>query len=170
MHILMFVLNFFKRLSERYEVEALVHILYDTIHRKPPLRVPKAGTNGRQCRFRYGGGLPGLSDPRDGHPPPITPCRPSSLTQTTVTKGDAAVCRDRPLRSGVPGDAVRASCGGRFIPLRPEEVFESDFKAYPYPPIWEESGSPPRTRAAAGSAVPHIPRNGAPAPPMEESG
>ncbi len=36
MHILMFVLNFFKRLSERYEVEALVHILYDTIHRKYP--------------------------------------------------------------------------------------------------------------------------------------
>lgn len=41
MHILMFVLNFFKRLSERYEVEALVHILYDTIHRKYTLRVPK---------------------------------------------------------------------------------------------------------------------------------
>ena len=37
-----------------------------------------------------------------------------------------------------PEIAVRASCGGRFIPLRPEEVFESDFKAYPYPPIWEE--------------------------------
>ena len=41
MHILMFVLNFFKRLSERYEVEALVYILYDTIHRKYTLRVPK---------------------------------------------------------------------------------------------------------------------------------
>lgn len=41
MHILMFVLNFFKRLSDWYEVEALVYILYDTIHRKYTLRVPK---------------------------------------------------------------------------------------------------------------------------------
>lgn len=44
----------------------------------------------------------------------------------------------RPLRSGVPGDCRPGQLRRRFIPLRPEEVFESDFKAYPYPPIWEE--------------------------------
>ena len=37
-----------------------------------------------------------------------------------------------------PEIAVRASCGGRLIPLRPEDVFESDIKAYPNPSIWED--------------------------------
>lgn len=41
MHILMFILNFFKELSDQSKLEALVHILYDTKRQKYTIRVPK---------------------------------------------------------------------------------------------------------------------------------
>ena len=37
-----------------------------------------------------------------------------------------------------PEITVRASCAGKFVYLQPQEVFETNFKAYPYPSIWDE--------------------------------
>ncbi len=41
MHLLMFIWDFFAKLSERYELEALVHILYDMHSKEYTVRVPK---------------------------------------------------------------------------------------------------------------------------------
>ena len=37
-----------------------------------------------------------------------------------------------------PDITVRASCAGKFSCLKPQDIFETSFKAYPYPPIWDE--------------------------------
>lgn len=37
-----------------------------------------------------------------------------------------------------PDITVRASCAGKFISVNPETVFETAFKAYQYPPVWEK--------------------------------
>lgn len=138
MHILMFVLNFFKRLSERYEVEALVHILYDTIHRKYTLRVPKQELTAVSVDSVMEEDYPDyLIHVMDIHSHNTMPAKFSD-TDDRDEKATRLYAVAGRFDQVFPEIAVRASCGGRFIPLRPEEVFESDFKAYPYPPIWEE--------------------------------
>ena len=138
MHILMFVLNFFKRLSERYEVEALVHILYDTIHRKYTLRVPKQELTAVSVDSVMEEDYPDyLIHVMDIHSHNTMPAKFSDTDDRDERATRLYAVAGR-FDQVFPEITVRASCGGRFIPLRPEEVFESDFKAYPYPSFWEE--------------------------------
>lgn len=42
------------------------------------------------------------------------------------------------LNKVFPDITVRVSCAGKFIPVCPEEVFETNYKAYPYPKMWDQ--------------------------------
>ena len=147
MHILMFILNFFKRLSERFEVEALVHILYDTIHGKYSLRVPKQEITTVSVDSVMEEDYPEyLIHVMDIHSHNTMPAKFSTIDDQDekATRLYAVVGR---FDQVFPEITVRASCGGKFIPLRPEDVFESDFKAYPYPSFWEKQIALPKPAA-----------------------
>ena len=124
--------------QQGYEVEALVHILYDTIHRKYTLRVPKQELTAVSVDSVMEEDYPDyLIHVMDIHSHNTMPAKFSD-TDDRDEKATRLYAVAGRFDQVFPEIAVRASCGGRFIPLRPEEVFESDFKAYPYPPIWEE--------------------------------
>lgn len=138
MHILMFIINFFERLSECLELEALVHILYDTVRHKYTIRVPQQELTHTSVHSvmeeEYAEHLIHVMDIHSHN------TMPAKFSETDdqdekATRLYAVVGR---LDKVFPDIAVRASCAGRFIPVRPEEVFETKFKAYPYPPIWDE--------------------------------
>lgn len=138
MHILMFILNFFEKLSDCCELEALVHILYDTVHKKYTMRVPKQELTHTSVHSVMEEAYPEhLIHVMDIHSHNTMPAKFSGIDDADekATRLYAVVGR---LDRVFPDITVRASCGGKFIPIRPEEVFETNFKAYPYPPVWDE--------------------------------
>ncbi len=138
MHILMFVLNFFQRLSDRYELEALVHILYDTVRRKYALRVPQQELTHVSVHSVMEEEYPEhMIHVMDIHSHNTMPAKfsPVDDDDEKATRLYAVVGR---LDKVFPDITVRASCAGKFICLKPQDVFETSFKAYPYPSIWDE--------------------------------
>lgn len=138
MHILLFVINFFEKLSDRFELEALVHILYDTVHRKYAIRVPQQELTHTSVRSVMEEDYPEhLIHVMDIHSHNTMQAKFSPIDDEDekATRLYAVVGR---LDKVFPDITVRASCAGKFIPVRPEEVFETNFKAYPYPSIWDE--------------------------------
>lgn len=138
MHILMFIINFFEKLSDRFELEALVHILYDTVHRKYAIRVPKQELTHTSVHSVMDEDYPEhLIHVMDIHSHNTMQAKFSPIDDEDekATRLYAVVGR---LDKVFPDITVRASCAGKFIPVRPEEVFETNFKAYPYPSIWDE--------------------------------
>ena len=136
MHILMFIINFFEKLSDRFELEALVHILYDTVHGKYTIRVPQQELTHTSVRSVMEEEYPEhLLHVMDIHSHNTMPAKFSEIDNRDekATRLYAVVGR---LDKVFPDITVRASCAGRFISVRPEEVFETEFKAYPYPSIW----------------------------------
>lgn len=137
MHILMFIINFFEKLSNRFELEALVHILYDTVHGKYTIRVPRQELTHTSVHSVMDEEYPDhLIHVMDIHSHNTMPAKFSEIDNCDekATRLYAVVGR---LDKVFPDIAVRASCAGRFIPVSPEEVFETNFKAYPYPSIWD---------------------------------
>ena len=138
MHILMFIINFFEKLSDRFELEALVHILYDTVHHKYAIRVPQQELTHTSVHSVMEEDYPEhLIHVMDIHSHNTMPAKFSSIDNEDekATRLYAVIGR---LDKVFPDITVRASCAGKFIPVRPEEVFETNFKAYPYPSIWDE--------------------------------
>lgn len=137
-HILMFIINFFEKLSKRFELEALVHILYDTLHHRYTIRVPQQELTHTSVRSvmeeEYPEHLIHVMDIHS-HNTMQAKFSPIDDEDEKATRLYAVVGR---LDKVFPDIAVRASCAGKFIPVRPEEVFETNFKAYPYPSIWDE--------------------------------
>lgn len=138
MHILLFIINFFEKLSDRFELEALVHILYDTVHHKYTIRVPQQELTHTSVHSvmeeEYPEHLIHVMDIHS-HNTMQAKFSPIDDEDEKATRLYAVVGR---LDKVFPDIALRASCAGKFIPVRPEEIFETNFKAYPYPSIWNE--------------------------------
>lgn len=138
MHILMFIINFFEKLSDRYELEALVHILYDTVHHKYTIRVPQQELTHTSVHSVMEEDYPEyLIHVMDIHSHNTMPAKFSVIDNDDekATRLYAVVGR---LDKVFPDITVRAGCAGKYVYLQPQEVFETNFKAYPYPSIWDE--------------------------------
>ena len=136
MHILMFIVNFFEKLSDQFALEALVHILYDTIRRKYVVRVPQQELTPVSVRSSIEKEYPEhMIHVMDIHSHSTMPAQFSAIDDDDekATRLYAVVGR---LDKVFPDITVRASCGGKFVYLRPQDVCETDFKAYPYPSSW----------------------------------
>lgn len=154
MHVLMFVINFFAKLSERFELEALVHILYDTVRHKYTIRVPRQELTHTSVHSVMEEEYPEhLLHVMDIHSHNTMPARFSMIDDhdEQATRLYAVVGR---LDKVFPDITVRASCAGKFVYLQPQEVFEANFKAYPYPSIWDEKIDFPKEKP-----VPPLPVN-----------
>lgn len=137
-HILMSIINFFEKLSDLFELEALVHILYDTAHSKYIIRVPKQKLTHTSAHSVMAEEYPEhLVHVMDIHSHNTMPAKFSAIDNDDekATRLYAVIGR---LDQVFPDITIRASCAGRFIPVRAEEVFETDFKAYPYPSEWND--------------------------------
>ena len=138
MNVLMSVVNFFEALSQKHELEALVHILYNTETGEYEVRVPKQEITHISVNAVTEEEYPEhLIHVMDIHSHNTMPAKFSPIDDDDekATRLYAVVGR---LEQVFPDIAVRASCGGQFIKLSPEEVFETNFKSYGYPEQWHE--------------------------------
>lgn len=138
MHILMFIINFFEKLSKHFELEALVHILYDTLHHRYTIRVPQQKLTHTSVHSIMEEDYPEyMIHVMDIHSHNMMPAKFSPIDDEDekATRLYTVVGR---LDKVFPDITVRASCAGKFIPVCPEEVFETNYKAYPYPKMWDQ--------------------------------
>ena len=138
MHILMFILNFFKEMSDRFQYEALVHILYDTKHHKYTMRVPKQELSHVSVDCVLEEEYPDyLIHVMDIHSHNVMPAR-FSATDDNDEKSTRLYAVVGRLNRVFPEISVRAGCAGEFIPIAAEDVFDMSFKEYPYPNLWNK--------------------------------
>lgn len=145
MHILMFILDFFKELSDKSRLEALVHILYDTRRKKYTIRVPKQELTSDRVDSVLDEEYPDyMVHVMDIHSHNVMPAEfsPTDNKDEKETRLYAVVGR---LDKVFPDISVRAGCGGEFIKLNPADVFDGSYKAFPHPPLWEEQISVTKT-------------------------
>lgn len=138
MHVLMSVVNFFEALSQKQELEALVHILYNTETGEYSINVPKQEITHVSVNAVTEEEYPEhLIHVMDIHSHNTMAAKFSSIDDEDekATRLYSVVGR---LDQVFPDITVRASCGGRFIRLSPEEVFETNFKSYGYPEEWHQ--------------------------------
>lgn len=138
MKVLMSVVNFFEALSQKHELEALVHILYNTDTGEYEISVPKQEITHVSVNAIIEEEYPEhLVHVMDIHSHNTMPAKFSPIDDDDekATRLYAVVGR---LDQVFPDITVRASCGGQFIQLSPEEVFETNFKSYGYPEEWHE--------------------------------
>ncbi len=138
MPVLMSVVNFFEALSQKHELEALVHILYNTETGEYETRVPKQEITHISVSAITEEEYPEhLVHVMDIHSHNTMPAKFSPIDDDDekATRLYAVVGR---LDQVFPDITVRASCGGQFLMLSPEEVFETNFKSYGYPEEWHK--------------------------------
>lgn len=138
MQVLMSVINFFEALSQKHELEALVHILYNNQTGEYIINVPKQEITHVSVNAVTEEEYPEhLIHVMDIHSHNTMPAKFSPIDDEDekATRLYAVVGR---LDQVFPDITVRASCGGRFIKLHPEEVFDTTFKSYPYPEEWHD--------------------------------
>ena len=136
--ILRQTLSFFKRLSDLYSFEALVHILYDTERREYTVKVPKQKIGHSYLESVTESEYPEhLIHVMDIHSHNIMPAVFSEIDDKdeTATRLYAVAGRfDRVF----PELTVRASCGGKFIPLDPSDIFDAQILGE-FPNGWNDS-------------------------------
>ena len=144
MHMLLYLWEFFASLSDKYELEALAHILYDTRRQKYTVRIPKQELTKVSVESVMEEEYPEyLIHVMDIHSHNTMPAKFSAIDDgdEKATRLYAVMGRlDRVL----PEITVRASCGGEFIPLDPAEVFETKLLSFPHPNIWDRQIALPK--------------------------
>lgn len=138
MHILMFIWDFFAKMSERFHFEALVHILYDTTTHKYTMRVPKQELTHTRVNSVMDEDYPEhLIHVMDIHSHNTMPAEFSDIDDKDekATRLYAVMGR---LDKVLPDIKVRASCAGKFIPIEPADVFDVKDTSFPYPKTWDE--------------------------------
>lgn len=153
-HILAQVIGFFSALSKRSELEALVHILYDTRNNRYILSVPQQSISHASVRSVMETDYPEeMIHVMDIHSHNTMPAEFSAVDDKDeqATRLYAVVGR---LDRFFPDIRVRASCGGHFQDLDPEDIFESGNGATAYPSAWDdriviEDTLPPKPRSAS---------------------
>ena len=138
MELLMFILNFFEEMSNKFQYEALVHILYDTIHKKYTIRVPEQEISHARVDSvldePYSDEFIHVMDFHSHNTMPAefsgTDNRDEKETRLYAVAGE--------FGKGFPEIKVRAGCAGEFINIPLEQVFDINFKVFPHPPMWDE--------------------------------
>lgn len=138
MHLLLFIWDFFAGLSERYTLEALVHILYDTKRNKYTVRIPKQKLTHTSVNSVMEEDYPEhMIHVMDIHSHNIMPAEFSSIDDEDEKPTRLYAVMGR-LDKVLPDIMVRASCGGKFIPVEPADVFDIKSTSFPHPKIWDE--------------------------------
>ena len=138
MHLLMFIWDFFAKLSERYELEALVHILYDMHSKEYTVRVPKQKLTHVSVDSVLEEEYPDhLIHVMDIHSHNTMPAKFSPVDDEDE-KPTRLYAVMGMLHRAFPDICVRASCGGHFVPVDPIEVFDTKATNFPHPSIWDE--------------------------------
>lgn len=136
--ILRQTLSFFKRISDLYSFEALVHILYDTERREYTVKVPKQKISRAYIESETENEYPEhLIHVMDIHSHNIMPAVFSEIDDNDekATRLYAVAGRfDRVF----PELTVRASCGGKFIPIEPSDIFDAQISGE-FPNGWNDS-------------------------------
>lgn len=138
MELLMFILNFFDEMSNKFKYEALVHILYDTVHKKYTIRVPEQKISHARVDSV-------LSEPysedlihvMDFHSHNTMPANFSGIDDEDEKETRLYAVAGR-FGKGFPDIKVRAGCAGEFIDVPLEQVFDINFSVFPHPPMWDE--------------------------------
>ena len=138
MELLMFILNFFDEMSKKFKYEALVHILYDTVHKKYTIRVPEQKISHARVDSV-------LSEPysedlihvMDFHSHNTMPANFSGIDDEDEKETRLYAVAGR-FGKGFPDIKVRAGCAGEFIDVPLEQVFDINFSVFPHPPMWDE--------------------------------
>lgn len=138
MELLMFILNFFEKMSNKCQYEALVHILYDTVHKKYTMRLPEQKvSHARVEAFMEEPYSDDLIHVMDFHSHNVMPAK-FSKTDNEDEKETRLYAVAGEFGKGFPDIKVRAGCAGEFIDVPIEEVFDINFSVFPYPPMWDE--------------------------------
>ena len=137
MHLLMFIWDFFAKLTERYELEALVHILYDTHAREYTVRVPKQKLTHVSVDSELDEAYPDhMIHVMDIHSHNTMPAKFSPVDDADE-KPTRLYAVMGMLHKAFPDICVRASCAGQFIPVNPTDVFDTKTTAFPHPMMWD---------------------------------
>lgn len=135
-HILMQIINFFRKVADRSGCEALAHILYDKRRNLYTVNVPKQKVSACSVRCVTDKEYPDyLIHVMDIHSHNVMPAE-FSETDDNDEKATRLYAVVGTLDKAMPEISVRASCAGYYIPVSAGDVFESDFKAYPCPGDW----------------------------------
>ena len=138
MYLLLFIWDFFAGLSERYTLEALVHILYDTKRNKYTVRIPKQKLTHTSVDCVMEEDYPEhMIHVMDIHSHNVMPAEFSTVDDEDERPTRLYAVMGR-LDRVLPDITVRASCGGKFIPVNPADVFDIKSTSFPHPKIWDE--------------------------------
>lgn len=138
MHILMFIWDFFAKMSDRYAFEALVHILYDTTTQKYTMRVPKQELTHTSVNSVMDEDYPEhLIHVMDIHSHNTMPAEFSPIDDDDEKPTRLYAVMGR-LDKVLPDIKVRAGCAGKFISVEPADVFDVKNNSFPYPKTWDE--------------------------------
>ena len=138
MSLLLFIWDFFAGISEKYALEALAHILYDTKRNKYIVRIPKQKLTHTSVDSVMEEEYPEhLIHVMDIHSHNTMPAEFSSIDDEDEkpTRFYAVMGR---LDKILPDITVRASCGGKFIPIEPADVFDINSTSLSHPKIWDK--------------------------------
>lgn len=138
MHLLLFIWDFFAGLSERYALEALVHILFDTKRNEYTVRVPKQKLTHVSVDSVMEEEYPEhMIHVMDIHSHNTMPAKFSPVDDEDEKPTRLYAVMGR-LDKVLPEITVRASCGGKFIPIEPADVFDIKSTSFPHSKIWDE--------------------------------
>ena len=154
MHLLMFIWDFFAKLSERYELEALVHILYDTHAKEYTVRVPKQKLTHVSVESELDEEYPEhMIHVMDIHSHNTMPAKFSPVDDADEQPTRLYAVMGM-LHKAFPDICVRASCAGHFIPINPTDVFDTKATNFPHPVIWDEKIEIPDTETLTRGRLP----------------
>lgn len=135
-HILLKIQKFFRTFSDG-GYEALAHILYDTSRAKYLIRIPRQTVSrisvNAKCDEPYPDHLLHVMDIHS-HNYMKAEFSPIDDKDETATRLYAVMGK---LDCIYPELKVRASCNGKFIPIPPESVFDTNVTCADYPKEWE---------------------------------
>ncbi len=130
--------EFFRDLSDLYQIEALAHILFDENRNKYVIKIPNQELSQVSVHSTMETDYPDhLIHVMDIHSHNTMSAQFSSIDDKDeqATRLYAVIGH---LDQLFPQITVRASCGGKFIPVKSEDVFETQIRAYPYPSEWKK--------------------------------
>lgn len=146
MSLLLFIWDFFAGISEKYALEALAHILYDTTRNKYIVRIPKQKLTHTSVDSVMEEEYPEhMIHVMDIHSHNTMPAEFSPIDDEDEKPTRLYAVMGR-LDKVLPDITVRASCGGKFIPVDPADVFDTKSTSFSHPKIWDEKIELPKPK------------------------
>ena len=154
MSLLYSIISFFRTYSDMDHLEVLVHILYNTQSGKFEVRVPKQTVSRVSVHADIDEGYPEhLEHVMDIHSHNAMPAK-FSETDNRDEKATRLYGVIGRLDRYFPEINLRASCGGKFIPVSLQEIFETSVESNQYPKEWEDQIGLWDTKKADNSLLP----------------